>query len=150
MKHMFTVVLLAGSLSASILPALADEMQGDEQALRKIEEDWANALVKGDVAATQRFVSPDWVLTLPDGEVLTKAQADADLKSGAVKFESFKLDELKVRVYGDTAVVHGLETEKSTNKGKDTSGQYRFTDTFIKRDGRWMAVATHVSKVEQK
>jgi ketosteroid isomerase-like protein len=49
---------------------------------------------------------------------------------------------------GDTAVVHGLWTEKSTLNGKDTSGQYRFTDTFIKRDGRWQAVATFSTKLK--
>jgi hypothetical protein len=43
--------------------------------------------------------------------------------------------------------VHGLDTEKSSYKGKDTSGQYRFTDVFVKRNGLWHAVATHASKV---
>ena len=54
---------------------------------------------------------------------------------------------MTLRVYGDTAVVHGLETEKSSYKGKDTSGQYRFTDVFLKRDGGWHAIATHVTRV---
>jgi ketosteroid isomerase-like protein len=54
-----------------------------------------------------------------------------------------------VRVFGDTVIVHGLETEKSTYKGADSSGQYRFTDVFIKRDGVWVAVAEHGSKVRK-
>jgi ketosteroid isomerase-like protein len=52
-----------------------------------------------------------------------------------------------VHVDGDTAVVFGLETEKSTYKGADSSGQYRFTDVFVKRNGVWKAIATHVTKV---
>ena len=48
------------------------------------------------------------------------------------------------------AIVHGLETEKSSYKGKDISGQYRFTDVFMKREGKWMAIATHVTRVENK
>ena len=51
-------------------------------------------------------------------------------------------------VAGDTAIVHGLWTEKSTLNGKDMSGQYRFTDTFIKRDGRWQAVGTFSTKLQ--
>jgi hypothetical protein len=46
-----------------------------------------------------------------------------------------------------TAAVHGLWTEKSSLNGKDTSGTYRYTDTFIKRDGRWQAVATFTTKL---
>src|SRR6266496_4430480 len=62
-------------------------------------------------AAIDRIVARDWMLTDPEGALITKGQADADLNSGALKFESFKLDAMTVRVYGDTAVVHGLETE---------------------------------------
>jgi len=58
-------------------------------------------------------------------------------------------DNLKVRVYGSTAVISGLSTEKSQLMGSDTSGQYLFTDTWIKRDGRWQCVATHLSEVAE-
>ena len=81
------------------------------------------------------------------GELQTKSQADADLKSGVYNCESLKLDDIKVSVFGETVVVFGLETEKSTYQGKDSGGQYRFTDVFAKRGGVWQAVATHVSKV---
>lgn len=122
----------------------------DEDTIRKIEQEWAEALVKRDQATIDRCESPDWTLTDPEGALMTKAQADADLKNGVIAFESYHLDDLKVRVYGDTAVVFGLETEKSKYKGQDTSGQYRFTDVLLKRDGRWLAVATHVTKVQHK
>ena len=69
------------------------------------------------------------------------------LAGSLVVRELFHLDDLKVRVYGDTAIVFGLETEKSTIHGKDMSGQHRFTDVFVKRDGRWQAVASHLSRV---
>jgi ketosteroid isomerase-like protein len=128
----------------------ADEKTGSasaEQTIRQLEEEWANALVKRDYATIDRITASDWMLTDPTGDLQTKAQADADLKSGDLTIESFKINELKVRVYGDTAIVHGLETEKSKYKKEDLSGQYRFTDVFVKRDGRWQAVASHVSRV---
>ena len=110
-------------------------------------QEWAEAIVKGDQAAIDRITSADWMLTDAQGMLSSKAQSDAHRKSGAVKFESFKLDELKVRVFGDTAVVHGLATRKSSYQGKDTSGQYRSTDVFIKSNGRWQAIAAHISRV---
>ena len=129
----------------------AEEKAGnDEQIIKQLEQEWADALLKRDQAAIDRITSADWVLTDPKGRLIAKAQADADLKSGTVKFESIKLDELKVRVYSDAAVVHGLETRKSSYKGKDTSGQYRFTDVFVKRNGHWQAIATHVSRVAKQ
>ena len=126
------------------------KMSADEEALTKIETEWGMALVKVDFATIDRIVSPDWILTTPDGSQQTKAEADADLKSGKLKFESFKVDDLKVRVYGNAAVVFGLATEKVSIGGKDMSGQNRFTDTFIKRDGKWQGVATHVTAVAKQ
>ena len=119
----------------------------DEQVITQLELDWGMALIKNDQAWIDGAVSPDWMLSDPDGMLMTKTQVDADAKSGDMKFESFKLDSLTVHVDGDTAVAFGLETEKSNYKGTDTSGQYRFTDVFVKRNGKWKAIATQVTKV---
>lgn len=136
--------LASGRLSAKD----PDMMSGSvEKTITQIEQDWGVALVKNDVAAIDSIVADEWLMSDPDGNLVTKAQSDADMKSGTMTFASFKIDSLMVHVSGDTAVAFGLETEKSTYKGADSSGQYRFTDVFVKRDGRWVAIATHVSKV---
>jgi ketosteroid isomerase-like protein len=121
-----------------------------EQELTKIEKGWADAMVKLDFAFLDRILAEDYLYTDYDGNVLTKAQNLAPLKSGEYVVTSAVNDEIKVRVYGDAAVVTGRWTGKETIKGKDISGQYRWTDTFIKRDGRWQCVATHDSKIAQK
>ena len=59
-------------------------------------------------------------------------------------------NDMKARVYGDAAVVTGGNTTKETIKGKDISGLYRWTDTWIKKAGRWQCVATHASKIAEK
>ena len=151
MKRIVLNTLSVVAVCLTLAQAMAAEEKGksgnDEQIIKQLEQEWADALLKRDQAAIDRITSADWVLTDPKGRLIAKAQADADLKSGTVKFESYKLDELKVRLFGDTAVVHGLETEKSSYKGKDTSGLYPFTDVFVKRNGRWQAIATHVTHV---
>jgi ketosteroid isomerase-like protein len=118
-----------------------------ETTLIQIERDWGDALLKADVAAWSRCLGDDWILTTSDGMLVTKPMALADLKEGALRIESFQLDDVKVRVYGAAAVVTGLITEKSKFRDKDTSGVRRFTDVFVKRDGRWQAVASHESDV---
>jgi len=120
---------------------------GDEQALMQIERDWAAASAANDVAGLDKLMAAEYVGNT-DGRITPKKQVLADIKSGASKTSSAEASGLKVFVAGDTASVHGLWTEKSTLNGKDMSGQYRFTDTFIKRDGRWQAVATFSTKLQ--
>jgi ketosteroid isomerase-like protein len=121
-----------------------------EQELLKLEQDWANAVVKADLAFLDRILAEDWVFTDPEGVVWTKAQSQAALKSGEEVITSMVPDDMKARVYGDAAVVTGRNTTKETFKGKDVSGLYRWTDTWIKKAGRWQCVATHVSMIAQK
>jgi ketosteroid isomerase-like protein len=121
-----------------------------EQELLELEQDWANAEVKADLAFLDRILAEDWVFTDPEGAVSTKAQDLAALKSGEYVITSMVIDDMKARVYGDAAVVTGRSTSKETFKGKDISGLYRWTDTWIKKAGRWQCVATHVSMIAQK
>ena len=136
--------LLLAAFLAAVSSSFASPV---EQTIRQIEQDWAVALTKADVAAIDKIEAADYQATDFTGMVSNKAQGLADLKSGAAKIDSFVLGELKVRVYGDTAVVNGTDTEKSSYKGKDTSGQYSWTDVFVKQGGAWKAVNTQVTKV---
>lgn len=150
MKRILAIGLVVLAAFTVCTYAAEKKMSADEEALTKIENEWGTAMVKLDFATFDRIVSPDWILSTPDGGQQTKAEAVADLKSGKIKFESFKVDELKIRVYGNAAVVFGLTTEKMTFNGQAMNGQNRFTDTFIKRDGKWQCVATHVTAVQKK
>jgi ketosteroid isomerase-like protein len=115
---------------------------GDKAVIRKMERDWAVLVVKRDTAAMLSMGTDNCMFIDASGYVNTLKQIVADVKSGALTFESMHIDDLKVRIYGDAAVVFGLETEKSKYKGEDTSGQYRFTDTWMKRNGRWLCAAS--------
>jgi ketosteroid isomerase-like protein len=93
-----------------------------------------------------RIIADEWVGVDHEGKSFTKAKVMADLKSGAATQQSVELGEMKVRVIGNTAFVAGSDTEKSTYKGKDTSGKYYWTDVFMLRNGRWQAVASQSAK----
>jgi len=121
-----------------------------EQDLIKLEAGWSVAAMKGDVAFIEGILADDYTDTDPEGTVTTKAQDIADLKAGVVRLDSVSTDDYKVHVYGKAAVVTGRNTVKGEYKGKDISGQYRWTDTWVKRGGHWQCVASHASRIAEK
>ncbi len=128
-------------------PKPAAPSQGAEQELINLEHEWASAFMHGDVAAVERIEAPGFVYTDYEGKVMGRADDIADVKAGAYKAE-FDLQDMKVHLFGDTAVVTGRNVIKGTYKGQDMSGTYVFTDTFIKRGGRWQAVASQGTKIK--
>lgn len=119
----------------------------DEQALLQLERDWTAAWLKQDAAALDGILADSYVQN-EQGKLKTKKQMIADMKAGVNKVESEVAGDMRAVVFGDHAVVNGLNTSKSTVLGKDASGKYRWTDVLEKRDGRWRAVTTYVVKIE--
>ena len=115
--------------------------QDTEAALMKMERDAAVALTKRDIAGFGSIMAEDAVFTGPDGAVQSKAQLLADIKAGELVIESTNISDLKVRVFGDSAVATYTTTDKGKYKGRDISGRYRWTDTFVRRGGKWQVVA---------
>jgi ketosteroid isomerase-like protein len=146
MKPLFVSSLIMVSVLSFFGQAQADTASV-QQTLMQMERDWAQAGIKNDTATVDKFVADDWVGINFEGTSITKAEGIADMKSGASTAQSYEFGPMKVRVFGNTAVVTGSDTEKSTYKGKDTSGKYVWTDVWVMRDGRWQAVASQSVKV---
>jgi ketosteroid isomerase-like protein len=142
----FTAAVVALGLAGE---ATAKDVKTIEQNVMKLEHDWTDALLKSDVATVGKILADDWVGVGPFGTV-TQAQYLADIKSGDNKMESQTVGEMKVRVFGDVAIVTGSDDEKSSYKGKDTSGHYVWTDAFVKRKGHWQAVASQLTFIPPK
>jgi ketosteroid isomerase-like protein len=119
----------------------------EEQAIVKIEQDWAAAMVKGDVAVLESNLAKEWTLT-EDGQVTSRAQALGALKSGAYKVESATLRDLRVFVAGDAAIATMVVETKGTFMGKPVPPMSRSTDFFVKRDGQWQAVSTQNTAIK--
>src|SRR4051812_20153949 len=114
-----------------------------EKELMKIEQELSAAITKLDAAALEPLIGEGVYMVSPDGTTQTKAEFVADIKTGALKLEANKLEEMKVTAAGtDLAVVTYRSTDKGTYKGKEISGKYRWMDVFAKRDGRWLLVAS--------
>jgi ketosteroid isomerase-like protein len=143
-------VLPAGSLLLAAAVLLGQSRTGPnpvEQTLIQLEHEWSRADTEKDAAALNRILAEDWIGIDFEGTVLTKPQALRGLVSDAASLESTVLKEMKVRVYGDTAVVTGTDTEQGQYHGKDSSGVYVWTDVFVRRDGRWQAVSSQSTRL---
>jgi hypothetical protein len=127
-------------------PAMASSNAAAE--LRKAENDWTDGQKAGDVDKVGQLIADDWMSWGSDGKKVNKQQYLADIKSGAFKWESIENGPMDVRMFGSIGVVQGSDTEKSSYKGKDTSGKYVWMDVFQKKDGKWMAVRSQVAKVQ--
>ena len=121
-----------------------------EQQIKDLEKQWADAELKQDAVALDRILADDIVEIESTGQVQTKAEDLADLKSGEFKLESLSFGDMKVRVFGNVAVVNGPYTMKGTYKGKDISHEGHFTDVFVKRQGRWQCVSTQSTPVTKQ
>ena len=136
------LVVLSLRLSFAQTPAQKEVIQ--------FERDACKAFLDADVAALERVLMPDFTLTLSSGEVSTRADEINELHSKKVHYDVFENYDMLARFYGnDTAVVLGKTRVKGTAEGKAFDRVVQFTDTLIKRDGRWQLAAGHVSKIEK-
>ena len=104
------------------------------------------ALVKADVAALDKMIAETYVFTDPGGRVSTKTDVLGGFRSGAIKIQSQEVRDVKVHVYGNTAVETGELTSKAMRDGQDTSGTFRFTRVWVNRSGTWQTVAFQETK----
>lgn len=120
-----------------------------EQSLKDAERRWAEAFKNRDRAALNQLLDDRFIFTDDEGQVSSKAQyLDAAIQ--LIKVESYSLDDLTVRVVGDTGIVTGHWTGKLTIDGMDASGEFRFTDTFVRRLGLWRVIASQDTRVSPK
>jgi hypothetical protein len=110
----------------------------DRAYIRQSESDWAESLVTNDVSVLERVLADDFVGVEIDGSHYSKAVAIKDYRTHPSEFVSNHLAEVEIRFYGDAAVAQGSESWK---KKDGTAGKFVWTDTWIRRGGKWQVVA---------
>jgi hypothetical protein len=129
-----------------------------EREFRELEDQLARAVVHGDRSFFERVLAEDFTHTSHSGVFKTRAQwlaeatagDPADATAATARYEAMDIDDLAVRVYGDTVVVTGRTTPRGTTaKGQPMTGQYRFLRIWVRQQGRWRAVAFQGTRIAQ-
>jgi hypothetical protein len=118
-----------------------------EQQIKALHEQGRLAALKGDASFAEKYLTDDYVGISGDGSIVTKDQTVGMYKSGAIKVEAIDERDVKVRVYGDTAIVNAIAFVKLTVDGKAISGDHRATFVYVKQKGNWKEVAFQVTPV---
>ncbi|HEX8709063.1 MAG TPA: nuclear transport factor 2 family protein [Pyrinomonadaceae bacterium] len=161
MKRISTVMLMALA-ACSIALGQASERRAAlnnkvAEEIRRLDREW---LIESydrtnDMSAFDRIVADDFMITHSRGKVLNKAEKRADIIGSHSSPPSpeavFKIEEtsVRVRVYRDVAISTGYIIEKYPYQGKQVNDRVYFTNTYLKRDGRWQVVASQLTRVPQ-
>jgi hypothetical protein len=142
------ILLLLLALALPITLRAAESTDASDKAtITGLENDWLKAFVektRPECLACQSRLLADRFTRQPRHS----PEPHHRFEIGVYTVESMHADDIQVRVVGDWAIVLGLETEKSQTNGQDSSGQFRFLDTWQKRDGHWLCVASAAIQVK--
>lgn len=131
-------------------PAPPSRLSSDEQALIQLERDWDAAFQRQDTQLLDRILAPEFVVTYGDGTRGDKAKEISLARDFNQQVDSRTLSDFTVKVFGDTAVVWFSQQLVGPRQGKPVAVTYRFTDVFLRRGGRWQAVASHSTRVGER
>ena len=155
MKHIFATLILmaAASLPATAQTSPAKTASAAEQEIVELEKKWNNAIQSQDVAQMEQFLADSYFLAVGvEGQPLQIVPGERWLENlKFYKIHSYSIDDIKVHVYGDTAVVLMLYTQKATvgRTPRDLSAQFVLTDVWVKRKDGWRVAERHSSRPEQ-
>jgi ketosteroid isomerase-like protein len=130
------LVLLTMSIAAA--SAQTNEQREAEQYIIKSEREWAESVASGDASIIERILADDFIGVDPDGKQYKKQTMVDDTRNAPKHFVSNHLNDVKVRFYGDTAVAQG---DESWVRRDGRRGRFVWTDTWVKRNGKWQIVA---------
>ncbi|MFC5569863.1 nuclear transport factor 2 family protein [Lysobacter yangpyeongensis] len=133
-----------------VLPAMAAQARDaaqDEREIRRVEAAICHAFEVGDTAYLRTALDPRFTLVDSRGAVTDLAQNLAEVTAREPRYQEFRNHDQSVRLYGDAAIVTGITSIKGTAGGEAFAADFRFTDTWLYREGRWLLAASHASRL---
>jgi hypothetical protein len=151
-------ILLAAALAAAAsahawgqcgMGHMKREAAVDEAALTQLVREWADAVVHGDIRKLEQIEGENF-RGASEGKSFSKRLLHESLRTGAMKVAGWTVDDVKVSIRGNAATVSGRsKLTNATYMGKDFSGEYEWTDHFVKqKDGSWRAVSSQSRRVK--
>jgi len=137
--------LVLSTISTTVAQQQSGEAARTEQAVQQQDQERIRAQIAADTITLRRIYADDFLGIGPTGVVRNKAQVIADFTSHALTYQSITTAEIRVRIYGNTAVETGRSTMVGQDRGKAVPRENRFTRVWVMTDERWQLVANHYS-----
>src|SRR5437762_13361810 len=132
-------VLIVSLLPFSLCHCTSERNRSQaEQYIVEAERQWAESVASGDTTVIERILADDFVGVDPKGRQYEKTEMISETRNAPKYFVSNHLNDVKIRFYGDAAIAQGNE---SWQRHTGERGRFVWTDTWIRRDGRWQIVA---------
>ena len=116
----------------------------------KTLQDICKAYEKKDTDILLKYMTEDFTLTASDGAITTREDEIKEIKSGKVNYQIFENRDMRVRLHDKTAVVTGRTVVKGDYETSPIDAEFQFTDTLIRKNGHWLLVASHASRIKPK
>ncbi len=129
------------------LPFAHRDGTSQHKEIETLEQDWRTALLASNIGELDHLLADDYLGVTANGTLETKADLLALRRTGTTHITGLTLSDLKVRVYGDTAVVTSRAELAGSNGGTDISGHYRYTRVYNRRNGAWRIVSFEASRI---
>jgi len=145
------ILLVAAAMSLVVAPGAnpGTPQADDASKIVAMENLWNQMQLNHDAAAMEKMLDDDFVLTDYDGTLLNKTQFLESIKDMSTKLTQEMSEGMKLHPHGNTVVITGATREKGTQNGKPFAHNGRFTDTWMKKNGTWLCVASHLGVVSK-
>jgi ketosteroid isomerase-like protein len=131
---------------ANSLTSLENPQLNDEQQILALHESGDRALMTADLPMLARIFADDYVQYNEAGKSFTKQDVLNNFRTGAIRYPSIVSTGRTIRVFGDTAVVHGSESDEVEINGKRSAVRYVYLDVLRRCAGEWKLVASQLAR----
>ncbi|GAB3088916.1 nuclear transport factor 2 family protein [Lysobacter terrae] len=139
--------MLTPLLILAASPAQARDAAQDEREIRRVEAAICHAFEVGDAEYLRTALDSRFTLVDSRGTVTDLAQNLAEVAAREPRYQEFRNHDQSIRIYSDAAIVTGITSIKGTAGGEAFQADFRFTDTWVYRDGNWILAASHASRL---
>jgi ketosteroid isomerase-like protein len=143
------LMVASGGPALTAQTAAQSKHTSEVRELERLEIVWNQAQERGDAKVLAGLWSDDLEVAVPRMPVMTKAEALKFARSGRMKFLRYVTSQIRVRVYGDAAVVTGRLQRTRMMNGREISDDWRFTKVYVRKGQKWLVVAFHASQAAQ-
>lgn len=145
------IIIFMSAVAAPAQEKKDEKLSKAEQEVRAANQLWADAIARGDMEALDRLFADDLIVTTGNGTIRDKAAEMKDLNPTAdLKTYFFNVEDVRVRVYGDAAVVSGHAKWRINYQGRDIDNERRYTSMFVKQRGAWRIVAQQLTRIARQ